>query len=1185
MSNAPSNYSIGNVESDTTIVQGDNNRVTVNYNTYVDLDEAVESAVLRVADRLKLPTPPPPSMSIADTRDPNDPLDAKIREVIKIVEDGSLVAARKAYERLLTTDAPEAPPRSRHRLRANIGQVSLLLGDKQRAISEFKLAYEEDPEMPAAQASLAMSLLLRGEKDLAFEHAKQALEQEKTNLQAACVILDVAPNEMPVGEVRNLIPIELHGKVEILLGLSERASIGGEGKEAEALARMALKMAPNNWQASAALAIALFSPLSALIGIRYTHSLPEELKTPFREGLRLLKQAWAIISERDDAIRGAYVAANLIAALNITDQHEESKKVLARAIEIAPNDPYIIREQVNYCIKTNNWSDVLTWIAKIPSEDRISDDQLALFQARIQTGDAERVLIDTEAFQNTTDDERIIEMIGAIRIDAAAATNKLDAYLKNILEKCPTSILLRSIAISKFKNTDPQIKKILDEIEKLTSQTTDPRELLFAADAYFHCKRFSKSVEIYKKIKGKMNNRQVVYQYLWALHLSDQRAEARALFKELDPNLRLDPEFCRVGIAIYERSGLLKEAIKLLEAVLKIHDNLEDRIFWIHLLDRLGNTSQIKEYLRKVPEDQNGSPRFLILLAQAIDKYVGGTKSLPIAYRALRNGFSDQQVHLGYACGLFLTGNIRHYLKNSPMQAGEDTAVVLTDLDTGTEIYKILETEDQPRIELDEISLSDPFAKNLIGKNVGDEIEISSFPFGLKKFQIKEIHNKYIFACTRTLKKFGNLFPGSQAMISLDVGPNPDTESFQPILDMAKQNYNIGKSVFDVYQERLIPIGMIAKFLAISPLSAITVLLHQDKANIRCCIGNELDLKKAQEAMAQATQTIIDPVTLFTLITLGIAPAIKEICPNLSIVQTSIDMIHQFTNEQERKTSQNGGTLGWDGVQFNMSKFSDVGFSELRRVSSDALEFAKSLEIVPAEGKGNISPGARAILEEWHPAFLDSILASQRDGAIFLTDDLSLRILAEEAANIKGIWTQAIARTNLSQNKSGNPTLNDITYKLEVAGYNFLFISSQDILNELHSTGWKPNNVLSSLIRLLSNPNNHPASVTSVLAGVILHAWNEKPSRTDFSNLIRFLSTEFHKKHLPHESHSIFYAAYAFIHNFILHKNRRKNFRESLKSTTFYTDINSLYAQIDQLKIPLIHEIYNAIKAALQTEK
>ena len=1183
MTEKSSEYNIGSVESGAIVVQGDNNSITSIQNaSFHNITPELIAEALKLTAQSQSPSKPSLQMMATDSQDPEDPLNAKIGEIIKLVGDGFVSAARKAYERLWDTDAPNASPRSRHRLRANIGQVYLLLNEKQKAITEFQLAYQEAPELPMAQASLATALLLQGETTKAFEYAQKVLEQDKTNLQAACVILDTAPEQLSSTAVKDLLPAELHSKKEVLLGLSTRASISGEAKEAETYARAALRSAPHDWHALAVLAIALLAPLSDLIGVRYTHSIPKDFERKFDEGLRLLRRSWSIVRKRDDAIHGAYVAANLVSTLDLADQPAEAERVLAEAIEIAPNEPHIIREVVNRCVIRNDWPEVLRWLDKISPEDKLPADQLVAFQARIETGDAERVLIEAEEFQRSIDDIRLIEMSGAARIDAAAMLNKLNTCLDEVLEKSPNSIILRSIAISRLPDHDSKIPILLDEIAALADQTKDPRERLFAADAFLQREHFGKAADLYQTVDNTIRSRPVLQKHLTALHFADRRADARFLFEKLDSKLQLVPEFGRLGVIIYERSGLLKEARKLLEQLLKAHGNLEDRIYWIKLLERLGEVAPIRQYLATVKQEQSGSPRELIVLAQAIDKYVGGAQSLPIAYRALRDGFDDQQVHLGYAFGLFIMGNVHRYLSNTPTEVGNDTAVVLNDVETGLEISRILETLTPPKLELHEISVSDPFSQMLIGKTVGDILEIPNIAIGVKRYIVKEIHNKYLFAHIRTLQQFGSLFPASQAMASLDVGPSPGVESFQPIIDVAKRRYDAGKFVFDTYKATPIPIGMISKFLSISPLDAIMTLLYQDRTVLRCSVGDAVEFSKARDAIAQATRTIIDPVTLFVLVKLGVASAIKEMCPNLSIVQTSVDMLQQFANEHEHKASRGGGTLGWDGTQLHMTRFSDGGFSEIAGLARDALVFAKSLDIVPAEGKRPISAGGREILEELHPAFLDSVLASQKDGSIFLTDDLTLRLLAEEAAGIKGVWTQAIVRVSFGHKKCSGELLNTITCKLEAAGFCFLSVSSGDILEELSANNWELTDTLSSLTRLLSRTTNLLPSVIHVLAEVIFRSWSEKPSPTHFSILIRFLLLEFKKQHTSDLCVTIFAAAYRLTYASVLRDNRRARFNNALQATTCHTGMSFLIEKIDEAKLPMMNEIFRVISSQIE---
>ena len=119
--------------------------------------------------------------------------------------------------------------------------------------------------------------------------------------------------------------------------------------------------------------------------------------------------------------------------------------------------------------------------------------------------------------------------------------------------------------------------------------------------------------------------------HLTALHLADRRLEARQLFDSLDDRLKTSPQYAEAGAAIYERSGLLPECRDILERSLLGEENLQRRLQWLSLCERLSEPEKVVEWLSNVSPDQQGSPRDLMFLALVMDRYLGDARLLPIA--------------------------------------------------------------------------------------------------------------------------------------------------------------------------------------------------------------------------------------------------------------------------------------------------------------------------------------------------------------------------------------------------------------------------------------------------------------------------------------------------------------------------------------------------------------------------
>ena len=114
-------------------------------------------------------------------------------------------------------------------------------------------------------------------------------------------------------------------------------------------------------------------------------------------------------------------------------------------------------------------------------------------------------------------------------------------------------------------------------------------------------------------------------------------------------------------------------------------------------------------------------------------------------------------------------------------------------------------------------------------------------------------------------------------------------------------------------------------------------------------------------------------------------------------------MLHERESERGRRQ----GTLGWDGEHYRMIKLGPEAIEERIFLVKEALEFAETLTLVPAEALGEIKEDAKRLFEDLDAAYLDTLLAAKGDDRLLLSDDMPYRVLAGEAAATPSVWSQA----------------------------------------------------------------------------------------------------------------------------------------------------------------------------------
>jgi tetratricopeptide (TPR) repeat protein len=1098
--------------------------------------------------------------------EPNDPLQERITTAAKLTDDGSAHAAIRALQRIQREDGNNITGRNLYRLKSGFGFAHVALGELATATQDFRDAYAADPEWPNARAILAIAELLEGNSAAAFERAKEVIAADAASYHAAAVIIDTAPDTVGLAEIETLVPEGLRNRVDIAIGLSLRARKSGDAGKAEEHARAAVALGPSDLRALSTLAEVLLEPIAAIEGLLLTRRIPATSQSRFDEALDLLQRAWEELKPRDDVIRYDHIVANLLTALDIAGREPETEQILDHALRTAPQSPPLLRRYAQKMAQTGDWQAVLTAIASIPQKGKEPQDELIQAHGLLKTGSPEQALTQARALQCKFGDTRLGETAAALRLEAAAALGSLHDELDATLGTMPRSIVLRTFGVNLLKEDDPRRDALVKEIDKLVAGINNPGDRFHAAEALYAAKQYGRAAELYGDLHGTDRDDPGLRRHLMALYLADHRLEARQLFDSLAGPIKALPEYAELGAAIYERAGLLQECRTIIEQHLLTTEDLQWRLHWLSLSERLGDTKRVVDWLQEIKPDQQGRPRDLMPLAVAINRYLGDPKSLPIAYRALRGAYDDPQMHLGYTIGLFLMGRIAESHVETPDKVALDTAVVLAKKDGSKRFTRIIETEPNPRIEHDEIPPDNSLAGRLLGLRVGDEIELDTLDIEPALYVVTTIQNKYLHVHFRSLERFQSMFPESRAFGSFTIDDSKGDERFRPIFDAVKRRGEFGRAIKKQYRTGQLPLAVAARIGGGSGLEFWEAVWADPEMQFIVTPGGPHDYQKAAQLLESARRAIIDPITLFGLVRLKIAKAVRASFEDLGVVQTTIDLLRRLVHERERGRDGKHGVMGWDGEHFQMVELGPDAVEQRIAEAKEVLSFSESLTLVPAEAPGEIHDQAKHLFSDHDPAYLDTILAAWGDGRILLCDDLPFRMLAAETAPIKAIWTQPAVAFGISVGKLSTEAHFRVGNALAEAGYFFTTINSGNFLHALKESEWKMTPTLQALIDLLARPANVPQRVFVVLSDLIWGGWAMSPNPQAFVTFFSAVFVGFKKAQPGLDIDSLGNAAFARAQGIMRRNILRARLPDQLVQSTYLTPAATIIAAI--LEIP-----------------
>ena len=459
--------------------------------------------------------------AITEAGQTSDPLQSRIIDAAKLVDDGSPQAALRALDRILNDEGGKVFGRNLYRLRSGIGFAHLALGDPSAAIQDFRDAHAADPEWTNARAILAIAEFLEGNGPSAFELAKRAIATDQTSYHAAAVIIETAPEGVGLEDLEALVPAGLRDRVDITVGLALRAWKRGAPVKAEEYARRALDLAPRDLRALSTLAEVLLEPIVAIEGLGLTRRVPAEVQPRFNEALDLLQRAWGDLKTRDDVPRHDHIVANLITALDIAGRETEAERILDQALKTAPRSPPLLRRYAQKMAKAGEWQAALSAVQSIPGSEIQPQDELIQVHGLLRIGHPERALTEARTLHEKFRDSRRGEAAASLRLEAAAELGTLHTELDATLSALCCSIALRSVGVNLLKESDPRRNALIDEINALIAGINDPRDRFHAAEALFAAKQFARAAELYEGLHGTGKDDPGLRRHLAALYFAD----------------------------------------------------------------------------------------------------------------------------------------------------------------------------------------------------------------------------------------------------------------------------------------------------------------------------------------------------------------------------------------------------------------------------------------------------------------------------------------------------------------------------------------------------------------------------------------------------------------------------------------------------------------------------------------
>ncbi|QGZ93525.1 PIN domain-containing protein [Terricaulis silvestris] len=749
-----------------------------------------------------------------------------------------------------------------------------------------------------------------------------------------------------------------------------------------------------------------------------------------------------------------------------------------------------------------------------------------------------------------------------------------------MLQRWPDSIIVHSAVVTGLTDDDPRRAASSAAIDRLVADAAHPGDRFHAAEALYAVREFSRAADLYGTLHTTDQDSLPLRRRLKSLYFADRRRDARALFDSLADGVKTQRDISAIGVAIYERSGLLMEARQLLEREFSVEETLERRLNWIGVCERLGDVDAVRAWLEGVVDPQ-GAPGDLMSLAMAMDRHLADPRALQIGYRALRLGYGDPQVHLGYTIGLFLMGKAARHGLPAPQAVAPDTAVHLKEKDGERILVRVIETEAAPSIERGEISPDHEIAARLTGLRIGDEVEIENLGLGVTTFVVTDIQSNLLHAHFRSLHDFKTLFPENKALGEFQIDESKGDEKFKPIFDSAKRRAENARGIEDAYKTGNVPIGFAATVAGVEPVDLWEVFTGSPRIQLQVAAGAQPEFEAAHEHLRTRRVAVLDPVTLYGIVQLGLTDLVRASFDELMAVQGTIDLLRHSVLERRAKIGTRQSSLGWDGEHYHMIELTDDAIAAQVARAEAALVFAEGLVLAPAEADTPANADTHDLFDGMHRAFLDTALAAQVEGRVLLSDDRALRAMAAATLGTPCAWTQVALQHGVQAGSIPPAAYHEAAVKLADANYTFTMFGDAEVIHVLGRSNWQQSAGLDKLIELLGRKTNDAESIRSFLAALIISAWREAPDRQAFRRLFEAIAIGMRDAQPESDVQELFQAAFDRAVSSLDSRAIAPGFRRALMSSSSMSSVEGI---LNRLTIPaerISSRIADELSAAL----
>jgi tetratricopeptide (TPR) repeat protein len=443
--------------------------------------------------------------------------------------------------------------------------------------------------------------------------------------------------------------------------------------------------------------------------------------------------------------------------------------------------------------------------------------------------------------------------------------------------------------------------------------------------------------------------------------------------------------------------------------------------------------------------------RLVILPYVTTGKY---DEALQFLYEQLRIYFDDEHAHGLFDCFFFMYGD-KTSLRQPPDKV-EPHCAVLLEAEGGSQRWVVIE-DNNPVPSRGEFAENSALTQRLIGREVGDVVELPGSLVQIEKATIREIQTKYVRAFQDSLQRFRERFPETSFIQPIHVGSGDDFDP-TPIIESLKQRREYVEKCVEFYRTNPCSLHLFATRVGINELDAVKALAHHASGIVRCCHTTPREFDQAVKECILGEVIVLDISAIVTLTLLEGWDYLGADKTYL-VSQATKELVDQWLSDASEERATEGGYASVD-------EHGQLLFEETTDEQRDArrAELNTIKEMIETHCECRSSEAVAALPPERRDAYekfagfhnVESMSLVKDVGGALWTDDLVLSLIAETDFGVPTVWTQLGLRCFVD---AGHLTIVDfalVSAKLASWSYTAIIWKAETIIQSGEHAEWDP---------------------------------------------------------------------------------------------------------------------------------